>query len=86
MSVPHEHGLRGEEGEKEEGMGASEKAFKEGACGKKTRVRRNRTSGPLRPYGFEVRNQNQRMSVPHVHGVRGEGGEKGRGWGVVKKT
>jgi hypothetical protein len=30
------------------------------------RVRRNRTSGPLSPYGFEVRNPNHRVSVPHV--------------------
>ena len=31
-----------------------------------TRVRRNRTSGSLNPYGFEVRNPNHRISVPLV--------------------
>ena len=32
----------------------------------RTRVRQNRTAGPLSPYGFEVRNPNHRVSLPHV--------------------
>ena len=54
----------GEKGAKQCSSGS--KARELGSKGCSSRVRRNRTSGSLNPYGFEVRNSNHRISVPHV--------------------
>ena len=55
---------RGKERQREKEEAREERSGAEAFI--ETRVRRNRTSGSLNPYGFEVRNPNHRISVPLV--------------------
>lgn len=69
-SLAAENNTRGREREARRGKEREKEEAREERSGAEafieTRVRRNRTSGSLNPYGFEVRNPNHRISVPLV--------------------